>query len=67
MSYLRPLSPRAPGIIEWNTEDYRGSVNGQHKDHGPLRTRRGGSYGPCPPLERILCAIPKQPLNQSWR
>jgi hypothetical protein len=37
-------------------EDYHGSVNGQYKDHGPLRARRDGSYGPYPPLERVPCA-----------
>ena len=69
MSHPCPLSPRVSGITEGNTGGLHGPINGQYKDHGPLRARRDGSYGPCPPLERVPCAglrAAARPLARLW-
>ncbi len=70
ISHPCPLPPRASASLKGTREDYHGSMNGQYRDHGPLRARRDGSYGPCLPLERVPCAglrAAARPLTRLWR
>ena len=53
------------GITEGDTGGYHGQINGQYKDHGPLRARRDGSYGPCPRSGGTRAPVSAQPLTSS--
>jgi hypothetical protein len=62
MSHSRSL-PRAPGVTEENTEDYHGSMNGQYKDHGPLRARERGVTERIHGLSGSRAPVSAQPLD----
>jgi len=55
--------PRAQGITEGHAEEYRGSHEQPMRGLCPLWSRRGGSYGPYPPFERVPCAGPGRLLD----
>jgi hypothetical protein len=49
---------------EGTQEDHRGYMSDPYEDHARLQARRGGSYGPCPPLGRLLRGGPRTAVNQ---
>ena len=64
VSRAHSLLLRASGITDGVQANHRGYMNGQYEDHGRLRARRGGSYGPYPPLERLTRGDHQTVVNQ---
>lgn len=63
-AHSRPLFPRASGITEGTQKDHRGVHERSLQGPRSLRARRGGSYGPCRPLEQLLRGGPRTAVNQ---